>query len=44
MALANPGIIDQLSQFYAEHPTLVRTVGSAALSIALAQMAEHTRA
>jgi hypothetical protein len=41
---ANPGIIDQLSQFYAEHPTLVKTVGSAALSIALAKMAEHARA
>ena len=41
---SNPGIIDQMSSFYAEHPTLVKTVGGAALSIALAKMAEHTRA
>jgi len=40
---ANPGIIDQMSNFYAEHPTLVKTLGSAALSIALAKMAEHQR-
>jgi len=41
---SNPGIIDELSGFYAEHPTLVKTLGSAALSIALAKMAEHQRA
>jgi hypothetical protein len=40
---SNPGIIDQLSAFYAEHPTLVKTVGGAALSIALAKMAQHAR-
>ena len=39
---ANPGIIDQMSAFYAQHPTLVKTVGGAALSIALAKMAERT--
>ena len=37
---ANPGIVDQLSSFYAEHPTLVKTIGGAALSIALAKIAE----
>lgn len=41
---ANPGIIDQMSAFYAEHPTLVKTVGSAALGIALAKMAQHRNA
>jgi hypothetical protein len=41
---ANPGIIDQMSDFYAQHPTLVKTVGGAALSIALAKMAERTNA
>ena len=41
---ANPGIVDQLSNFYAEHPTLVKTVGGAALSIALAKMAQHSQA
>lgn len=40
---ADPSIIDRMSAFYAEHPTLVKTVGSAALTIALAKMAEHTR-
>lgn len=39
----NPGIVDQLSNFYAEHPTLVKTLGSAALSIALAKIAEAQR-
>jgi hypothetical protein len=41
---ANPGIIDQMSAFYAQHPTLVKTLGSAALTIALAKMAEAQRA
>ena len=41
---SNPGIIDQMSSFYAQHPTLVKTVGGAALSIALAKMAEHRSA
>ena len=40
---ADPGIIDQLSNFCAEHATLVKTVGSAALTIALAKMAERAR-
>jgi hypothetical protein len=40
----NPGVIDQLSGFYAEHPTLVKTVGGAALSIVLAKMAERHQA
>ena len=40
---ADPGIIDRMSAFYAQHPTLVKTVGSAALTIALAKMAEHAR-
>lgn len=40
----NPGVIDAISGFYAEHPTLVKTLGSAALSVALAKMAEHSRA
>ena len=36
----NPGIIDKMSGFYAEHPGLVKTLGSAALTIALAKMAQ----
>ena len=36
----SPGIIDKMSGFYAEHPGLVKTLGGAALAIALAKMAE----
>ncbi|MGN6702563.1 MAG: hypothetical protein ACTHKB_06340 [Burkholderiaceae bacterium] len=35
----NPGIVDTMSRFYAEHPTLVKALGSAALSILLGKMA-----
>lgn len=40
---SNPGIVDQVSGFYTQHPALVKTLGSAALTIALAKMAEHQR-
>jgi hypothetical protein len=40
----SPGIVDRMSAFYAEHPGLVKTLGSAALSIALAEMAGRQRA
>jgi|APFre7841882630_1041343.scaffolds.fasta_scaffold57868_1 hypothetical protein len=40
----SPGIIDEMSGFYAQHPGLVKTLGSAALAIALAKMAESHRA
>jgi hypothetical protein len=36
----DPSIIDKASAFYAEHPTLVKTLGGAALTLALAQIAE----
>ena len=36
----SPGIIDKMSSFYAEHPGLIKTLGGAALTIALAKMAE----
>ena len=36
----SPGIVDKMSDFYAEHPGLVKTLGGAALTIALAKMAE----
>ncbi len=35
-----PGIIDRMSGFYAEHPGLIKTLGGAALTIALARMAQ----
>ena len=37
----DPSIIDQVSNFYAEHPTLVKTLGAAALTIALSQIAQR---
>jgi hypothetical protein len=39
----SPGIFDRLGQFYAQHPQLVKTLGSAALTIALARIAERAR-
>ncbi len=38
----DPSIIDQFSDFYAKHPTLIKTLGSAALAIALAKMAQRS--
>ena len=35
----NPGIVDQMSDFYAQHSGLVKTLGGAALTIALAKIA-----
>jgi hypothetical protein len=40
----DPSIVDQASAFYAQHTTLVKTLGGAALSIALAKVAERQRA
>ena len=39
----NPGIIDQMSRFYAQNPTLVKSLGGAALAIALGQMSQRRR-
>ena len=37
----DPSIIDQLSDIYAQHPTLIKTLGGAALTIALAKIAQR---
>ena len=37
----DPGIVDAMSGFYAQHSGLIKTLGSAALAIALAKMAER---
>ena len=39
----NPGIVDRMGDFYAEHPTLVKALGGAALAIALGHMAQGMR-
>jgi hypothetical protein len=36
----DPSVIDQVSGFYAEHPTLVKSLGAAALTIALSKIAQ----
>lgn len=37
----DPSIIDQVSDFYSRQPTLVKTLGAAALTIALAKIADR---
>ena len=39
----DPGIMGQLSQIYASHPTLIKTLGGAALTIAMSRMADRSR-
>ncbi len=40
----NPGIVDRIGQFYAQHPQVVKTLGGAVLAIALAKMAQRAGA
>ena len=40
---ANPSVIDKLSSFYAQHGALVKTLGGAALTVALAKVAERQK-
>lgn len=40
----DPGVLDRVGGFYAQHPQLVKTLGSAALAIALAGVANRMRA
>jgi hypothetical protein len=37
----DPSIIDQFSDFYAQHPTLIKALGGAALAIALSKIAQR---
>jgi hypothetical protein len=39
----NPGIIDHMSRFYAENPTMVKALGGAALAIVLGKMAQRNQ-
>ena len=41
---SDPSIVDKASAFYAQHPTLVKTLGGAALSIALTKLAQRRAA
>src|SRR5215831_7552349 len=40
---SNPSIVDSVSSFYAQHPTLIKTLGGAALTVALAKVAERQK-
>jgi hypothetical protein len=40
----NPSVIDTMSNFYAQHSTLVKTLGGAALTIALGKIANRMKA
>jgi hypothetical protein len=37
----NPSIADELASFYAQHSGLIKTLGGAALAIAMAKMKDH---
>lgn len=37
----DPSVVDMISNVYAEHPTLIKTLGGAALAIALAKVAQR---
>lgn len=39
----NPSIVDRVSEFYAQHPTLVKALGAAAMWEVLRHMANRTR-
>ena len=39
----NPGIVDQVASFYAQHPALVQTLGGAALGIVMNKIAQAHR-
>ena len=39
----NPGLVDRMGEFYAQHPQLVKGLGGAALAIALGHMAQGMR-
>jgi hypothetical protein len=40
---SNPSVVQSVSSFYAQHTTLIKTLGGTALTIALAKVAEKQR-
>lgn len=40
---SNPSVVDSVSSFYAQHGTLVKTLGGTALSVLLAKVAQRAR-
>jgi hypothetical protein len=39
----DPSIIDKAASFYAEHPALVRTIGTAALALLMSRISARSR-
>ena len=39
----NPGIVEHMSDFYAQHSGLIKTLGGAALAVALAKIADSQK-
>ena len=39
----DPGVVDRVSDFYSEHPTLVKGLGAAALAVVMSKMAGQKR-
>jgi hypothetical protein len=39
----DPSVIDRVSDFYAEHPTLVKSLGAAALAVAMSGLSKQKR-
>jgi hypothetical protein len=37
----NPGVVDRVGSFYAQHPALVKTLGAAALAVAMGHLRRH---
>jgi hypothetical protein len=40
----NPSIVDTVSSFYAQHPTLVKTLGATALAVVMSKMSKRAAA
>jgi hypothetical protein len=40
---SNPSIVESVSNFYAQHSTLIKTLGGTALTVALAKVAERQK-
>jgi hypothetical protein len=40
---SNPSVVDSVSNVYAQHTTLIKSLGGAALTVALAKAAERQR-
>jgi hypothetical protein len=40
---SNPSVVDTVSNFYAQHSTLIKTLGGTALTIALTKVANRQR-